>query len=165
MKYERPEMVGAATEPVTLTGTPATASVSIQPASGPAAAAASAAQPAGKTYLKIENVVSERSHAAYEVYVNLPEGADAEQYQEHYAGKISLFGVMQASRQTEQHAGNGLAYSMDITKVVDRLKAKNAWDDRHLNVTFVPRRKGGTAEAAVPGHHPIHVGRVSLYQA
>ena len=163
MKYERPEMVGAATEPVTLTGTAATASLAIQPAGGPAAAATAPA--AGKTYLKIENVKSEKSHAAYEVYVNLPENADPEQYQEHYAGKMSLFGVMQASRQTEQHAGNGLAYSLDITKVVDRLKAKNAWDDRNVRVTFVPRRKGGTAEAAVPGHQPIHVGRVSLYKA
>ena len=164
MKSERPEMVGAATEPVTLTGTAATRSLAVQPPSGPAMRGA-AGPSAGKTYLKIENVKSEKSHVTYEVYVNLPEGADPAEYKEHYAGAMPLFGVTQASRQTERHAANGLAFSLDITKLVKRLKEKNAWDDRNIRVTFVPRQTGGTVAAAVPGHDPIQVGRISLYKA
>jgi tyrosinase len=164
MTSERPEMVGAATEPVTLTGSAETRSLALQPPAGPALRGA-AGPAAGKTYLKIENVKSEKSHVTYEVYVNLPEGADPAEYKEHYAGAMPLFGVVQASRQTERHAANGLGFSLDITQLVNRLKEKNAWDDRNVRVTFVPRRTGGTASAAVPGHHPIQVGRISLYRA
>ena len=164
MNSERPEMVGAATEPVTLTGSAQTRSLTLQPPSGPALRGA-VRPAAGKTYLKIENVKSEKSHVTYEVYVNLPEGADPAEYKEHYAGSMPLFGVMQASRTTERHAANGLGFSLDITQLVNRLKEKNAWDDGNIRVTFVPRRTGGTAGAAVPGHDPIQVGRISLYRA
>jgi tyrosinase len=165
MTYERPEMVGAVTQPVTLTGSVETMSVPLQPPSGPAAAKMSAGAAGGKTYLKIENVMSEKSHVTYEIYVNLPEGADAAAYKEHYAGTMPLFGVVHASKKTDQHEGTGLSFSLDITDVANRLKEKNAWDDRNIKLTFVPRRQGGTAGAAVPGHHPIRVGRVSLYKA
>ena len=170
MKHERLEMVGSATQPITLTGTAQTMSVGLHAPSGPAAVAAgpaAAVAPAksGKTYLHIENVASDQSHATYEVYVNLPPGADPAANKDHYAGMMPLFGVLQASQQTDRHAGNGLGFSMDITRLVDRLKAKNAWDDKSVNVTFVPRRTGGTADAAGPGHHPIRVGRVSVYKA
>ena len=164
MKSERPEMVGAAVEPVTLTGSEQTRSVALQPPSGPALRGAEGPE-AGKTYLKIDNVKSDKSHVTYEVYVNLPEGANPAEYKEHYAGVMPLFGVVQASRESKRHAANGLGFSLDITPLVSRLREKNAWDDRNLRVTFVPRRTGGTAGAAVPGHNPIQVGRISLYRA
>lgn len=164
MKSERLEMVGAGADTVSLTGSAQTTSFAIQPATGPAVASATGPTP-GKTYLKIENVVSQKSHVTYEVYVNLPEGADTATSKEHYVGAMPLFGVIRASRPSEHHAGNGLGFSFDITELVNRLKAKNAWDDRNIKVTFLPRRTGGTAAAAVVGHDPIHVGRISLYKA
>jgi tyrosinase len=162
MKPGLPEMIGASDKPVTLTGSPQTTAFALQLPSGPALL--SAAAPA-KTHLKIENVVSEKSHATYEVYVNLPNNPDAAAYKEHYAGAMHLFGVIRASARSDRHSGNGLSFSLDITQLVNRLKAINAWDDQNIRVTFVPRSTGGTARAAMAGHDPIRVGRVSLYRA
>jgi len=178
MVPQRPEMIGASAETLTLTGTPQSAAISLRSPSGPgkakAAKAAKAATPAkghpastqrapeGKTYLQIENVVSRRAHTTYEVYVNLPANPDAAAYEEHYAGAMHLFGVVRASTRSARSAGNGLSFSMDISELVDRLKRKNAWDGQSVRVTFVPRAgvEGGTA-----GHDPIRIGSVSLYRA
>jgi tyrosinase len=165
MKPRLAEMVGASDKPVTLTGSPETTAFVLQPPSGPALVSGAVPAPPPKTYLKIENVVSEKSHATYEVYVNLPDNAEAAAYKEHYAGAMPLFGVIQASTRSDRHAGNGLGFSLDITQLVNRLKARNAWDDQNIRVTFVPRSTGGTARAAMAEHHPIRVGRVSLYRA
>jgi hypothetical protein len=64
--------------------------------------------------------VSKKSHATYEVYVNLPEKPSAEDYKEHYAGAMFLFGVVRASTRSARHAGNGLHFSFDITDLVNR---------------------------------------------
>jgi tyrosinase len=165
MKPGLPEMIGSSDKPVTLTGSAQTTAFVLQPPSGPALKSAAVPAAPAKTHLKIENVVSGKSHATYEVYVNLPDNPDAAAYKEHYAGVMHLFGVIQASARSDRHAGNGLSFSLDITQLVNRLEALNAWDDRNIRVTFVPRSTGGTARAALAGHDPIRVGRVSLYKA
>ena len=164
MKPGLTEMIGATDQPVTLTGSAQTTAFALQPASGPSPKTAVAA-PSAHTHLKIENVVSMKSHATYEVYVNLPDNPDAAAYKEHYAGVMHLFGVVKASTRSDRHSGDGLSFSLDITQLVDRLKARNAWDDRNIRVTFLARQTGGTASAAMAGHDPIRVGRVSLYKA
>jgi tyrosinase len=140
----------------------------IQPPAGPAKvrgkSAMAIAPPLGNTYLHIENVVSKKSHASYEVYVNLPEKANAAAYEQHYAGTMHLFGVPQASTRSEHHAGNGLQFSLDITKLVDALKSKNAWDDKNVRVTFAPRGAGEGVRGAIPEHDPIKIGRISLHR-
>jgi len=163
----RSEMVGASSKKVALTGSAQTTSFAIQAASGPAKARGKAAKApaAGKTYLKIENVVSKQSHATYEVYINLPEKPDAASYEEHYAGAMHLFGVRHASTRSKQHAGSGLSFSLDITELEAVLRAKNAWDDKNIRVTFLPRGAEGEATGAIPEHDPIKIGRVSLYRA
>lgn len=162
------ELVGATSKKVTLTGSSQTTSVAMQEPSGPAKARGKAVKgraPAlGKTYLQIENVVSKKSHTTYEVYVNLPDNADPAEYQEHYAGSLHLFGVRDASTRSAQHAGGGLNFSFDITELADVLKAKNAWDEKNVRVTFVPRGEGGEARRAIPEHDPIKIGRVSVYR-
>jgi tyrosinase len=160
-----PEMIGASDKPVTLTGSAQTTAFVLQPASGPALESASIQAAPAKTYLKIENVVSEKSHATYEVYVNLPDKPDAAAYREHLAGAMHLFGVIQASTGSDRGPGNGLSFSLDITQLVNRLQAVNVWDDQNIRVTFVPRRTGGTAGAAIAPHDPIRVGRIRLYRA
>lgn len=165
VRPERPEMIGASDKPVTLTGSAQTTAFALQTPSGPARFTEGFTAAAARTYLKIENVVSEKSRATYEIYVNLPDNADATAYQEHYAGAMPLFGVIQASTASDRHAGNGLSFSLDITQLVSRLKARNAWDENHIQVTFVPRSTGGDAREMVAGHPPIRVGRVSLYKA
>ncbi len=164
----RAEMVGASSRKVTLTGSPQTTTVAIREPSGPAKGRTKAARapvPAlGQTYLQIENVVSKKSHATYEVYVNLPEKANSAESQKHYAGALHLFGVRHASKKSAEHAGSGLNFSLDITELADALKAKNAWDEKNVRVTFVPRGESGEARRAIPEHDPIRIGRVSVYQ-
>ena len=163
----RPEMLGATSKKVTLTGSAHTTAFAIQPPSGPAMLRARAAEPSpsGKTYLQIENVVSKKSHATYEVYVNLPEKANTAAFKEYYAGAMHLFGVTQASTRSQHHAGNGLHFSLDITELVNALKEKNAWDEQNVRVTFAPRGSGSAVRRAIPEHDPIKIGRVSIYRA
>ncbi len=163
----RSEMVGASTKKVSLTGSAQTATINIQEPSGPAKARGKAvAQPplAGKTYLQIENVVSKKSHTTYEVYVNLPGNPSSADYEEHYAGTMHLFGVRHASKRSAEHAGNGLSFSLDITDLVENLKARNAWDGKKVQVTFAPRSEAGEAKPAVAEHDPIKIGSVRLYR-
>jgi tyrosinase len=164
----RTELVGASNKKVTLTGSPQTATVALQEPSGPAKIRGKAAKAPvaalGKTYLQIENVVSKKSHTTYEVYVNLPAKTGPAEYREHYAGALHLFGVRHASTRSAQHAGSGLNFSFDITDLADALKAKNAWDEKNVRVTFVPRGEGGEARRSIPEHAPIKIGRVSVYR-
>jgi tyrosinase len=164
----RSEMVGASAKKVTLTGSAQSTTFAIQEPSGPAKVRGKAAMApplAGKTYLSIENVVSKVSHATYQVYVNLPAKPNPAAYEEHFAGEMHLFGVRHASTRSAQHAGTGLSFSLDITDLEEKLKAKDAWDDKNVQVTFVPRGAGGAVSRAIPEHDPIKIGRVSLYRA
>jgi len=174
MAPERPEMIGASAKKVTLTGARQSAAIAIQPPTGPAKAKAAKGGPkalkaagppaAGKTYLHIENVVSKKSHATYEVYVNLPENPDAAAYEEHHAGAMHLFGVVRASTRSAGSAGNGLTFSIDITGLVKALKEKNAWDENTVRVSFVPRAEA--EGSGVPAEHdPIKIGRIGIYRA
>jgi tyrosinase len=161
----RAEMVGASKK-VRLTGSLQTTTVAIQEPSGPAKARGKAAKaPAlGETYLQIENIVSKKSHATYEVYVNLPENANPADYPDRNAGALHLFGVRRASTRSAEHSGSGVNFSLDITKLADSLKEKNAWDDRNVRVTFVPRSEAGEPLRAIAEHDPIKIGRVSVYR-
>jgi tyrosinase len=168
MTTEHPEMLGASSKKVTLKGSKQTATFPIQPPSGPAKGRTrteAAAPSPGKTYLHIENVVSKKSHATYEVYVNLPEKPSAEDYKDHYAGAMYLFGVVRASTRSARHAGNGLHFSFDITDLVNRLSETNAWDEQNVRVSFVPRSSGGQVRAAVAEHDPTKIGRISIHRA
>jgi tyrosinase len=175
MTPERPEMIGASAKKITLTGSPQSAAIAIQPPTGPAKAraakggpkalkAAAGSAPQGKTYLHIENVVSKKSHATYEVYVDLPENPDAAAYEEHHVGAMHLFGVVRASTRSARSAGNGLTFSMDITGLVEALKEKNAWDEKNVRVTFLPRA-GAEGQGAPAEHDPIKIGRIGIYQS
>ena len=169
---ERPELIGASTKKISLTGAPQSAAIAIQPPTGPAKAkpatrgskAKAAVELQGKTYLHIENVVSKKSRTTYEVYVNLPENPDAATLEEHHVGAMHLFGVVQASTRSTRSAGNGLTFSIDITNVVEALKEKNEWDEKNVRVTFLPRA-GAERRAAPAAHDPIRIGRIGIYRA
>ena len=166
-RKQQPEMLGAGGKNITLAGKAHTESIAIHSASGPARAQAKAPSQASpqKTFLHIENVVSKEPYATYEVYVNMPKGSKPTQYGKHHAGSLHLFGVRQASTRSEQHAGDGLNFSLDISRLVDSLKETNAWDETNLRVTLMPRGKDGMARASVTAHPPIKIGRISLYRS
>ena len=108
-----------------------------------------------RVLLQLENLTAEGRTNSYDVYVNVPEGGNPVNYPERFAGRLSLFGVAEASRSTDLHAGSGLTYRLDITDIYNLLSTQEDWSPENIRVSFVPVRewKGST----------VTVGRVSLF--
>jgi len=118
---------------------------------------ASETAPPDRVFLNLENVRGARDAHVLSVYINLPAGAKPGDHPELLAGSVGLFGLRSASLQDGKHAGQGLNFVLDITKIVDALHLNNALDVESLHVTIVPHQ-------AVPEQSQITVGRVSIYR-
>jgi len=167
MEIERiPEMVGASdAQPITLGPQPHSVEFAVKEPTGPGAMARMARGPAAapEVHLNLENITAEaRPIQAYTVYVNLPDGANPDNYPQLKAGRLPRFGIVEASRQSKEHAGDGMNVSFEISHIVDALKQAKSWDPKRLRVTFVPRDNTG---AAALNTKPVKVGRISLYYA
>jgi tyrosinase len=162
MERQIPEMVGA-TEAITLTGEITATLLSTSEATGPASTTLAAGTPQ-RYILNVENVTAEGRSQGYAVYVNLPEGADPARHRELFAGNLPLFGIDAVENPGEPHAGEGLWYALDITRVVQVLQERGDWDPRNIRLSFVPKRRPGPTAVRSPSP-PVHVGRVSLYLA
>jgi len=159
----QPEMIGANESPVVLTGTAVSTSMSVAAPSGPAARLAAGEPP--EVHVNIENVKSVDAAATYAVYLNLPEGASADDHQDLFIGLLPMFGVPEASRGDTDRPGDGLTFSLDATDVVRRLEARGQWTG-DVRVTFVPEGMPiADARRAAAEPEPVTVGRVSLYYA
>lgn len=104
--------------------------------------------------LQLENLTASGRANAYDVYVNIPDGADPTQHPERYAGRLDLFGIAEASHTTDQHLGTGLTYTLNISPIYQELSTAGDWDPDNIDVSLVPVRKwqGDT----------VTVGRVSV---
>lgn len=154
-----PEMVGATEGPVALTGKPTTAHVEVSAPSGPALESLEADEAPPRVYVNVENVTGEGDPRAYKVFVN-----------GEYAGLLPMFGVAEATAQTDKHPGGGLHYRLDVTDAVQRLQSEGNWNPADMQVTFVPAEEEAaegaleSLEAAEP-EPSFQVGRVSVYFA
>lgn len=153
------EMVGATEAPLSLSGGRTSAAVSTEPPSGPAAFGITGDPEAGEVLLQVENVTGpEPVSTVFEVYVNLPDGADPREFGDREAGRVALFGLAEATDPDGAHSGSGLTFGFDITDIARRLREAGDWDPDQVRVTFVPD-EGGAPEAEVT------VGRVSVHRA
>jgi len=159
MTDRRPEMVGATFTPIQLGTGHTVAEVELSTPSGPMLESVGAAP---KTFLNIENIVGSGKPASYGVYINVPEGDDPEQHRDLFAGILPMFGLAEASIRDAAHSGSGLHYTLDITRVVQRLEERGTWDTATMRVSFLPRRRGLATLEETPGR-TIQVGRVSVY--
>ena len=165
-----PEMVGAtaAKEGINLGSEPQSIQFALHAPSGPGVTELAPAAPR-EVHLNLENVTASRRHIeSYKVYVNLPDGANPDDHPELMAGILPRFGIVEASRSTKEHAGDGVNYSFDITHIVSLLEARSSWDPQSVRVTFVAERSDAeraALPAAPPATLPVKVGRVSLYYA
>jgi tyrosinase len=73
------------------------------------------------------------------------------------AGSVALFGVRTATQADGEHAGQGLTFVLEITKIVDALHLRNALDVSSLNVQIVPVKP-------IPEGAQISIGKISIYR-
>jgi tyrosinase len=156
-----PELVGTSDTKIPLGKKPTTVGVKLGPPKGPAARGAGAvdAEPSRRVYLTLENVTATTLGAGtYVIHINAPAGSDPRSNRDRRAGKISTFGLVEASRTDEVHSGSGATFSFEITDIVERLGADDDWDPAEIRVTITPKGDdAGGPEGAV------YIGRVGVY--
>jgi tyrosinase len=157
------ELLGANDQRLRLAGAEASTSValdaSVQRKLSESLRSATAAAPTApdRIFLNLENVRGLNDATAFNVYINLPEGADPTQYPDHLAGSIALFGVRKATLADDKHAGDGLTFVLEITHVIDTLHLAGALNVAKLNVRLVPLNP-------VPEAAQISIGRISVFR-
>lgn len=155
-----PELVGASEAPVPLSGTATTISVAAGDERARSVMKESLEATAERrVFLTLENVTAtDLGAGSYTVYVNAPE-TESTPPEENQAGKVSTFGLMEASRTDDVHGGSGATYSFEITDLVRGLEAQSRWDPDDLTVTIVPSDPGAG------GSGGVRVGKVGIYYA
>lgn len=158
------ELVGATDFPIELTGDPVAASMAL---SAPSAAFRAGPAEPQRVYLNVEGIQGEQNPGvSYAVFVNMPDDEEAT-VDEHFVGHVSFFGIEKASGPDSEHPG-GLRYAFDISRLYRRLKARDAWDEANLKVSFRPVRVQMPEDAAFADvgpepEPPVTVGRVSVF--
>ncbi|MFD6227661.1 tyrosinase family protein [Streptomyces sp. NPDC060232] len=169
---KRREMAGSSEQPLLLVGRAASIAVPIdRRTTAPLGAALGVAAPGNdrRVYLNVEDIEGDTNpDKVYGIYVNLPEGASREQAEGHRVGNLSFFGIERAQDPRGDEHPHGLRVSVEITPLVRRLQADDAWDEARLQVTFRPlgpRAAAADAEGAQDEEGedpPVEIGRVSL---
>jgi tyrosinase len=155
------ELVGANRGSLRITGSDARTSVQLdrdmrRKVSASLAVTAETAAP-DRVFLNLENVRGLSDSTAFRVYIDVPEGASPADHPERLAGSVALFGARKATLADGEHAGQGLTFVLEITKIVDALHLKNALDVDALDVWIVPVRP-------VPEDSQVSIGRVRIFR-
>lgn len=156
-----PELVGTSTTKIPLGRKPTTVGVKMARPKGPGARRAGAVDEGApqRVYLTLENVTATSLGAGtYVVHVNVSQDDDPADHEDRRAGKISTFGLVEASRSDEDHSGSGATFSFEITDIVQRLEAADDWDAGNVQVTISPKRDDAGEPDGV-----VHIGRVGVY--
>lgn len=155
------ELVGASEAPVRVTGSAAGTSVRLNPAVRTRVARslqnATAAALPDRVFIRLENVRGGLSGAVLGVYVNLPPGSDPGDHPELLAGSVGLFGLRRASAPGGRAGGQGLTFTLEITKIIDALHLRGDLDRDAIDVTIVSANP-------IPTQAPITIERVSIYR-
>jgi tyrosinase len=110
-----------------------------------------------RVLLNLENVRGRNDATRFQVYVGVPDGASVDQYPNRRAGGIGLFGVTEASDPDGEHAGQGLSFVLDITRIVADMGLENAIDADALPVRIVSTHP-------VSEDEQLSIGRVSIFR-
>ncbi|MFD5881617.1 tyrosinase family protein [Streptomyces yangpuensis] len=164
----RREMAGSSEEPLRLVGRAASVAVPIDRRTTlPLGEALGVDEPETDrhVFLSVEDIEGETNpDTVYGIYVNLPEGASRERAEGHRVGNLSFFGIERAQDPRGDEHPHGLRVSVEITPLVRRLQAENAWDEARLRVTFLPLGPAAAEgrEGVADEDPPVEIGRVSL---
>jgi tyrosinase len=110
-----------------------------------------------RVFLNLENVRGRSDTASFSVYLGVSDEESAEEHPERLAGTIVPFGLGKASEPDGEHAGQGLTYVLDVTKIVDELRAQESFDVDGLPVDIVPERE-------LSEKNQLDIGRISLFR-
>lgn len=111
-----------------------------------AAAAAAETPTPDRVFLNLENVRGLNDATTFQVFVN-----------DRLADTVALFGARKATAGDGEHAGKGLDIVINITKIVDELHLKDAFDVDQLDVRIVPLRP-------VPDEAKVSIGRIKIFR-
>lgn len=155
------ELVGASQQSVKVRGSAVQVSVRLDSAVrqkvSHSLATASAATPPDRVFLILENIKGTQNAPVLAVYLNVPAGANPADHPELLAGSVGLFGLRGASAPGLSHGGQGLSFTLEITKIVDALHLSDSLTQDSLQVTIVSHRP-------IPEQVPITIGRISIYR-
>ena len=113
-------------------------------------------------FMRVEDITGAAPKApSYDVYLNLPDGADVDDHPELLAGSVPAFGIAEASRSGSTHAGTGITDVFDVTDVVSALVSRSdlVFDPAKVTVHIVPSGLKGE----VPDGGDVRAGRISIY--
>ncbi|MDZ7968659.1 MAG: hypothetical protein RM368_27515 [Nostoc sp. DedSLP03] len=119
--------------------------------------AESSIQETDRIFLNLENVSAAHDAIVLDIYINLPDGANPDDYPQLYAGSVSFFGVSNALRSNEQHGGKGVTKVLEITDIIDTLYFSQGLDVSNLKVDFFSRN-------TLTPNYNVTVERVSIYR-
>lgn len=151
-----PELMGATAAPFELGAEARHTVIPTAPVAAPLGLEAlDASEEPKRVYLHIEHLTSDKRAPAYDVYLGVPKGEEPTQHPDKRVGRLSMFGLPEASNRSGSHAGTGLTFALDVTELVGRLNQTPGWNPSELPICFVPVKQK-------PGAR-VQVGRVSLY--
>ena len=110
-----------------------------------------------RIFLNLEDVQGTQNATVLGVYIDLPAGDPPSEHPELLAGSVGLFGLRAASAPGGKHGGQGLSFTLEITKIVDALHISDQLNANALKVTLVPSKP-------ISEQVPITIGRISLYR-
>jgi tyrosinase len=142
-----PEMVGATASSFTLKNEVIEKPIKLQKPTGPALFRATAKPK--RVFLNLEGITSKDRSVPYDVYLNLPPGAEPLKHPELRAGRLPMFGLVEASRSGRKHAKNGLHYTLEVTDLYQRLALEPDWNPNNIRVSLVPTRTDGPVGAKI----------------
>ena len=109
-----------------------------------------------RVYLMLENIRGSQDATVLSAYVNLPEGARPGDHRDLLAGSVGLYGLSRASSADDGNRGAGLAFILEITRIIIDLVATKSFDADEIRVSIVPNRQ-------LPDSTDIVIGRIVIF--
>jgi tyrosinase len=105
--------------------------------------AASSSNPPSEVYLQLEGVTGVNNSNMLAVYLN-----------DIFVKSVALFGISNASMDSDEHGGAGLSFRFNISHIIEKLSVDGDFED-NLNVQIKTRNQ-------IMGK--IKIGRISIYR-
>lgn len=98
--------------------------------------------------LRFDDVTADKPPKAYyEVYINLPDGAQPDPNSRYYAGNLATFGIGEPSMEMADHTMPSAHRIVSLNSAVRALMTSGEWDPNKVSVTLITPLKFDAQEA------------------